>query len=103
MKIRLYADCIGYSLVFGTILAKLWRIYFIFHDPFKKMKTRVRHSLPLTIIFMLRSFFMRLCLSQHAESVRLEDVTYHTWHCLHCVDTSHYWNSYSRIKTSCLH
>ncbi len=26
----------GYLLVFGTILAKMWRVYYIFHNPVSK-------------------------------------------------------------------
>uniref|UniRef100_A0A1X7UH13 G-protein coupled receptors family 3 profile domain-containing protein n=1 Tax=Amphimedon queenslandica TaxID=400682 RepID=A0A1X7UH13_AMPQE len=31
--ISLYLDFIGYTIAFGTILSKMWRIYYIFHNP----------------------------------------------------------------------
>ena len=30
--------CFGYTLIFGPILAKMWRIYYIFHNPSPKKK-----------------------------------------------------------------
>eukprot|EP00731_Ephydatia_muelleri_P031741 Em0023g248a len=32
-RIRLWTQIIGFSLCFGTILAKVWRVYYIFHNP----------------------------------------------------------------------
>ena len=28
---------LGYLLAFGTVLAKMWRVYHIFHNPMPKM------------------------------------------------------------------
>ena len=31
---------VGYSLVFGAVLAKMWRVFHIFHNPKPKKKVR---------------------------------------------------------------
>ena len=33
VQVHEWAYGIGYLLVYGTILAKMWRVYQIFHDP----------------------------------------------------------------------
>ncbi|KAL5457081.1 hypothetical protein EMCRGX_G034319 [Ephydatia muelleri] len=38
-KIRLWTQAVGFSLCFGTILAKVWRVYYIFHNPSAVKKT----------------------------------------------------------------
>jgi len=34
---------LGYLLAFGTVLAKMWRVYHIFHNPMPKMKMKDWH------------------------------------------------------------
>lgn len=33
MQFRAWAQTLGYFLCFGTIVAKMWRVYFIFNHP----------------------------------------------------------------------
>lgn len=44
LQILVFVNNIGYSLVFSTILAKLGRIYFIFHNPLKARKRVSEHT-----------------------------------------------------------
>lgn len=37
--VRAYTQAVGYSLCFGTICAKMWRVYFIFHNPSPNRRT----------------------------------------------------------------
>ena len=50
--------------MFGTILAKLWRIYFIFHDPFRKTEKQVR---PTIIVYSIWTLLCD-CVSQQKVS-----------------------------------
>ena len=38
LQIIVFLDCIGYTLAFATILAKVWRLYYIFNNPTTKKK-----------------------------------------------------------------
>lgn len=40
LQIESIMNCIGYSFMFGPILAKMWRIYYIFHNPSPQKKVR---------------------------------------------------------------
>jgi hypothetical protein len=31
-------NCVGYVLLVAPVLAKMWRVYYIFHNPLKKKK-----------------------------------------------------------------
>lgn len=33
IKVQYWLFTVGYSLIFGTIVAKMWRVYHIFHNP----------------------------------------------------------------------
>ena len=47
MQLHTWMYVLGYLLAFGTILAKMWRVYQIFHNPApNKMVTK--HSGPVT-------------------------------------------------------
>lgn len=44
---------LGYSLAFGTILAKLWRVYYIFHNSQPHKKTQLAQDWHLAIFVMV--------------------------------------------------
>lgn len=39
-QFRIWLQTLGYFMCFGTIVAKMWRIYFIFHHPRVKITNR---------------------------------------------------------------
>lgn len=41
-QIRPWFASLGYSLCFGTINAKMWRVYYIFHNPKPSKMKKVR-------------------------------------------------------------
>ena len=43
MQIQHWLFTIGYSLAFGTVLAKMWRVYQIFNNPKLNKKVRLLH------------------------------------------------------------
>ena len=40
MQLEHWLFAIGYSLAFGAVLAKMWRVFHIFHNPKPKKKVR---------------------------------------------------------------
>ena len=46
----MWAYGIGYLLVYGTILAKMWRVYQIFHDPSPNKMVGISEHIILVII-----------------------------------------------------
>jgi gamma-aminobutyric acid type B receptor len=53
---RSWLQTMGYFLCFGIILAKMWRVYYIFHNPSPKKKRNVS----LEIIDILLSIIQSL-------------------------------------------
>ena len=41
LQVRFYLQPIGFILTFGTVCAKMWRVYYIFHNPTTKKKVIV--------------------------------------------------------------
>ena len=59
MQIREWLFTIGYTLSYGAVLAKLWRVYTIFNNPApNKRVSHIIHMEPL-IGFVLRSRFLQ--------------------------------------------
>ena len=42
LQLETILDSFGYTLIFGPILAKMLRIYYIFHNPTPKKKACIR-------------------------------------------------------------
>ena len=60
---------IGYSLAYGAVLAKMWRIYQIFHNPQPKKKVIVHiHNQWSKLTFSLSVDFSRLEVDSHCHS-----------------------------------
>ena len=48
---------VGYSLAFGAVLAKMWRVFHIFHNPKpnKTVRQLPRHSYSQLLVFVLQT------------------------------------------------
>ena len=68
---------LGYAFVLGTVIAKLWRVYHIFHDP-----TAVKKVLCHLIIFMLPSVLLLVNFSLFMTGIS-------SFSCLHSVGCRH--------------
>lgn len=45
MQLRMWLLIVGYFLCFGTIVVKMWRVFYIFHNPsVKRKKSRVSYD-----------------------------------------------------------
>ena len=53
MQVTPWLLALGYSLAFGTILAKLWRVYYIFHNSQPHKKTQLAQDWHLAIFVMV--------------------------------------------------
>ncbi|XP_003384356.1 PREDICTED: gamma-aminobutyric acid type B receptor subunit 2-like [Amphimedon queenslandica] len=51
--IRAYTQLVGYSLCFGTICAKMWRVYFIFHNPTPKKRKAIKDWHLFAVVLVL--------------------------------------------------
>ncbi len=47
-KLKDWLFIIGYSLCYGTVLAKMYRIYYIFHNPTAKKAVSCKHQYTFT-------------------------------------------------------
>ena len=62
LQVRAWLQPGGYLICFGTIMLKMWRVYYIFHHPSAKKKRKVRIFVHSTYVHVIiTNIICRLC------------------------------------------